>query len=79
MGLQNGIKELHTQKIIDDRLNEWANALHLDRNEAAHFSGRTFLQQDAEDIFKFANNICEYVFVLSKEFEDFKMRKAQKP
>ena len=78
-GLQQGIAELHLKKIIDDRLNEWAQALHLERNAAAHFSGLTFNQQEAEDIFKFTNNICEYVFVLSKEFEEFQHRKGKKP
>ena len=77
-GLQQGISELHSQGLIDDRLNKWAEALHLERNDAAHFSGQTFRQQDAEDIFKFTNNICEYVFVLSVEFDKFMQRKARK-
>jgi len=49
-------------------------ALHSDRNLAAHPSGTNFKRQDAQDIFKFANNICEYIFVLAADFDDFEKR-----
>jgi hypothetical protein len=84
MYLGPGIQELHKQGIIDKRLFEWAKALHLDRNEAAHSSGQTFSPEDAEDLLAFATAICEYVFVITTRFEQFKKRrsgaaKAKKP
>ena len=73
-----GIRELHKQKIIDDRLFEWAKALHLDRNVAAHSSGQTFEGQDAKDLLAFATAICEYVFVVPQRFKEFQERRVKK-
>ena len=72
-----GIKKLHDQGIIENRLFEWAKALHLDRNDAAHASGQNFSGQDAEDLLAFAAAICEYVFVFAERFQEFQKRRAQ--
>lgn len=76
--LAEGLEELHKNKIIDDRLYEWGKALHENRNLAAHASDQVFDRDDAEDLFNFAVAICEYVFVLSEKFADFKERQSNK-
>lgn len=73
--LKQAIDKLAADQIIDRRLHKWGLALHSDRNLAAHPSGTDFKEQDAKDLFKFAMNICDYIFVLSAEFEDFEKRK----
>ena len=75
--LGDGITELHNLGIIDKRLLDWAKALHLDRNVAAHASGQTFSADDAEDLLAFATAICEYVFVIDHRFQEFRNRRAQ--
>jgi hypothetical protein len=77
MYLGPGVLELHRQGIIDSRLLEWAKALHLDRNEAAHSSGQIFCQEDADDLLAFAAAICEYVFVFAARFQEFQKRKRE--
>jgi hypothetical protein len=74
--LAQGLEELHTAQIIDRRLYEWGKELQTNRNLAAHASGQIFERDDAEDLFDFAAAICEYVFVLTEKFENFKKRQA---
>jgi len=76
--LKQSIDKLASEKIIDGRLHLWGLALHSDRNLASHPSGTDFKKQDAKDIFKFATNICEYIFVLSAEFEDYEKRRKSR-
>jgi hypothetical protein len=73
--LKAALDKLNADGIIDKRLHEWGLALHQDRNLAAHPSGTRFKKQDAEDVFKFARSICEYIFVLSADFREFKKRR----
>ena len=76
--LAAGLQKLHEEEIIDSRLLEWGKALAQDRNLAAHASGTHFSPEDAEDIFKFTMNICEYVFVLSEQFKEYMKRRSQR-
>ncbi|MGB8259982.1 MAG: DUF4145 domain-containing protein [Terracidiphilus sp.] len=73
--LKDALDKLAEGQVIDARLHKWGLALHSDRNLAAHPSGTEFKEQDAKDVLKFARNICEYVFVLSSEFDDFERRR----
>jgi uncharacterized protein YbaR (Trm112 family) len=77
MYLGPGLKELYAKKVIDDRLFDWAKALHLDRNDAAHSSGQVFGGDDAEDLLAFTIAICEYVFVIAARFKAFQERRAK--
>ena len=72
-----GLQKLYDAKIIDSRLHDWGKALTQERNLAAHASGAHFNREDAEDIFRFSANICEYVFVLSKQFDEFMKRRKK--
>jgi HEPN domain-containing protein len=74
--LRAALDSLHKDQVIDDRLYEWGRALHQERNLAAHPSGTHFKKEDADDVFKFTHSICEYIFVLSAEFNDYKSRRA---
>jgi hypothetical protein len=73
-----GLKKLYDDKIIDMRLYEWGQALTEDRNLAAHPSGVRFTHDDAADVFKFTNGICEYVFVLSNDFKEYMERRKDR-
>jgi cation transport regulator ChaB len=76
--LREALDKLSKGGIIDSRLHEWGLALHSDRNLAAHPSGIHFKRQDAEDVLKFANNICEYIFVLAADFKEFEERRKDR-
>lgn len=76
--LSGGLKELSEQGVIDGRLMKWADALRLSRNAGAHATGRPVLHDEAQDLLLFANAICEYVFVLSAQFDDFMNRQREK-
>jgi len=76
--LGEALHELHQNEIIDKRLYEWGNELKNNRNLAAHASDQMFDRQDAEDLFNFVTAICEYVFVLTEKFAEFKKRQAGK-
>lgn len=76
--LGEGLQELHKNEIIDKRLYEWGKELQQNRNLAAHASDQVFDRDDAKDLFNFVAAICEYVFVLSKKFEEFKKRQSDK-
>ncbi len=72
-----GIKELKEKGIIDARLYEWSEELRDQRNAAAHATEAELTAQDAEDIVSFTYAIVEYVFTLTKKFEEFQKRKAK--
>jgi hypothetical protein len=73
-----GIKELRDKGIIDARLFEWGEELRDQRNMAAHATEAAFSAQDAEDIITFTYAIVDYVFLLTRKFEQFQKRKKEK-
>jgi hypothetical protein len=64
--------------IIDKRLHEWGDELRKHRNLAAHATDARFALADAKNLYDFSTAICDYVFVLTEKFEDFKKRQAKK-
>jgi len=74
-----GIKALHAKGIIDARLADWAGALQKARNLSAHASGERVSKRDAEDLLDFVSAICEYVFVLTRKFDDYMKRQSVSP
>lgn len=72
--LGEGIKKMHEAKIIDNRLYDWSQQLHISRNLAAHPEDITISRTDAEDLQSFVNAIVEYVYDLTDRYEDFKER-----
>jgi len=53
---------------------QWAEALRLHGNIAAHPDPVTITKDDAADLFDFALAICQYVFVLGEKFRKFRER-----
>ena len=47
-------------------------------NVAAHASVAKFNLMDAKKLYEFARAICEYVFVLTEEFERFEKRQGKR-
>ncbi|MBI4135125.1 DUF4145 domain-containing protein [Candidatus Uhrbacteria bacterium] len=69
---------LNEKGLIDDRLSEWATALRMLGNEAAHDVEVTFDRRDAEDALDFSEALNEYLFTFRDRFEAFKKRRAEK-
>jgi len=75
--LAGGLKELLESQIIDNRIYEWGDALRIHRNMGAHATEVQITKEDARDLFDFSIAICDYIYVLTKKFEEFKRRKTQ--
>lgn len=73
--LGGGLKELLDKGIIDQKIFEWGEMLREYRNIGAHHTPAKVSKDDAKDLLDFAVAICDYVFVLTKKFENFKKRK----
>ena len=76
--LVSALKELKDKGIIEIRLFEWADALRISGNEAAHDVNVTISAEDARDILEFTNALLEYVFTFRDKFEEFKNRRSSK-
>jgi hypothetical protein len=76
--LVSSLKELKDKGVIENRLYEWADALRISGNEAAHDVSVTISAEDAGDILEFTNALLEYVFTFHDRFEEFKMRRDNK-
>lgn len=79
--LSSGIAELKKLGLIDPQLVEWADALRVSGNKAAHDVGTNVSKQDAQDVIEFSHALIEYVFTYKQKFEEFKKRSqaAAKP
>lgn len=75
--LVNGLRDMKERGIIESRLFEWADALRIAGNEAAHDVGVTFAKEDARDVIEFTNALLEYVFTFRDKFEAFKKRRVR--
>jgi hypothetical protein len=75
--LAKGLGELRDRGIIDARLMRWAEELQKSRNIGAHASNEKVSKQDANDLLDFVNAICEYVFVLTHQFDTYIERKKK--
>ncbi len=76
--LVQNLKELRDKGIIENRLFEWADALRISGNEAAHDLAITTSSEDARDILEFTSALLEYVFTFRDKFEKFKKRRSIK-
>jgi hypothetical protein len=73
------LKELKDKGIIENRLYDWADALRISGNEAAHDVKVTISPEDARDILEFTHALLEYIFTFRDRFEQFKQRRSAKP
>jgi hypothetical protein len=69
------LKGLRDKGVIEGRLYEWADALRITGNEAAHDVTVNVSQEDAQDIMEFTNALLEYVFSFRDRFEEFRKRR----
>ena len=76
--LWKGIKRLHDEKIIDDRLYDWSQQLHAFRNDAAHAVDVSISREDATDLQTFVNAIIEYIYDLAERYNEFKERQEKR-
>jgi hypothetical protein len=76
--LVSSLKELREKGIIESKLYEWADALRISGNEAAHDVNVTVSAEDARDILEFTKALMEYVFTFRDKFEEFKKRRDSK-
>ncbi len=77
-GLVAGLKELRERGVIEGRLFDWADALRIQGNEAAHDVNVTTSAQDARDLVEFAHALLEYVFTFNDKFDAFQKRRAKR-
>lgn len=73
--LARSVQQLRDQGVIDGRLYEWADALRIAGNEAAHEPGAGMSGEDARDLLEFTRAIVEYVIVVRDRFERYKQRR----
>lgn len=75
--LSLGLKEMKSKGVIESRLFEWAEALRISGNEAAHDVQTTISAQDAKDIIAFTDALLEYVFTFRDKFNEFIERRKK--
>jgi hypothetical protein len=75
--LADALKAMRDQGLIEARLFEWADALRLTGNTAAHDVSENISREDARDVLDFTSAIMEYVFTFRDRFETFKERRAK--
>lgn len=76
--LHEGLTELKSQGVIDNRLFDWASVLRKERNLGAHAGEQDVTRENAEDVLAFTVAIFEYVFTLSEKYAEFIARKDAK-
>jgi len=75
--LAHELRELKERGVIETRLFEWAEALRIAGNEAAHDVSRSVSKQDATDILEFTDALLQYVFTFKHRFDEFMKRRAE--
>lgn len=76
--LVTSLKELKDKNIIESRLFDWADALRIYGNEAAHDINTAVTSEEARDLLEFTNALLGYVFTFRDKFEEFKKRRMKK-
>jgi len=75
--LASALKEMKNKGIIENRLFEWAEALRITGNKAAHDVETVISIQDAKDIIQFTDALLEYVFTFKDKFNEFTKRRKK--
>jgi hypothetical protein len=73
--LNKALLKLRDSGVIDSRLYDWADALRVSGNEAAHDLSVTFSKEDASDIIDLTSAILEYIYSFTNKFAEFKARR----
>lgn len=72
--LGEGLKELHTRQIIDERLFNWGKQVQNIGNKSAHAVDINISRQDVDDLMSFVTALIEYIFDLSLRYNQFLKR-----
>jgi len=75
--LASSIQALRDGGHIDQRLFDWADALRLAGNSAAHDVARSPDPTDVRDMIHLAEAILDYVYVIQARYEQFMARRKQ--
>ncbi|GAB3884784.1 DUF4145 domain-containing protein [Microbispora bryophytorum] len=75
--LFKALDNLYDRGLIDKRLLEWAHELRAIGNDGAHFGGKAITREDAEDALTLAEAVLNYMYVFTKQYEEFKQRRAK--
>jgi hypothetical protein len=75
--LATALVQMKDKGIIENRLFEWADALRISGNEAAHGANSQISAQDASDVLEFTHALLEYVFTFQEKFLEFKNRQKR--
>ncbi|MEI7999552.1 MAG: DUF4145 domain-containing protein [Candidatus Omnitrophota bacterium] len=75
--LSDSLQKMKEAGIIEKNLFEWAEALRISGNEAAHDVSVVISAQDASDILEFTDAIIEYVFTFKDKFSEFLDRRKK--
>lgn len=78
MTLINSLQKLGESGAIDGRLFEWAQELRILGNQGARYTGIPISREDSEDGLALAEALLDYLYVLSKQFDQFKARRASR-
>lgn len=76
--LATSLRKLHSDGVIDRSLYDWANALRITGNEAAHGVTFRLARQDSKDILGFSEAILDYVYTYKARFDAFMERKRNR-
>ena len=71
----DGLNIMKEQGDINGKIWDWADALRKERNLGAHATGYDPTRENAKDILSFAVAICDYVYVLTEQYDEYMARK----
>lgn len=77
--IAKGLRELKQNGVIDNRIYDWGDKVREHRNFGAHDSTIAPSPRDVEDIKDFVHAICDYIYVLTAKYEEFKHRGGGNP
>ncbi len=77
--LASALTAMRDKGLIETRLYQWADALRVSGNEAAHDVNIVVSPQDARDIVDFTSALLEYVFTFQRRFDEFTARRMPTP
>ena len=75
--LAESLKSLAEEGFVEGSIAEWADALRIVGNEAAHDVTHNVTSLDAQNLLEFTEALLDYVYVFKKKFEEFKKRRAE--
>jgi Domain of unknown function (DUF4145) len=77
--LMRKIEALKASGDVDGKLADWANALRIVGNNAAHDTQGRATPEDASDALIFAEALADYVYTFRARFDEFQARQKPRP